>query len=155
MIDNTAAKVVFDNAISGLNDDAKRFKARIKLLKSSKAKTVKTVGVIQRIVNDAGYVYLSSYGDQIDIQISLHRLDSFKQVELTNLLQYLMVYTEANGGKVRNTEWPANLNRDYHFNTDNVRFTVAAYVKSNSETCRKVVIGTEMVEQHKYEIVCD
>lgn len=155
MIDNTAAAVVFDNAIDSLNSDAKRIKARIKLLKAGKAKTVKTVGVIQRIVNDAGYIYLSSYGDQIEVRINMYRLDSFKQAELTNLLQYLMVYTEANGGAVRNTEWPASLNRDYHFNTNNINFTVAAYVKDDSETCRKVVIGTEMVEQHKYQIVCD
>jgi len=155
MIDNTAAVAVFDNALASLNDDAKRFKARIKLLKSSKAKTVKTVGVIQRIINDAGYIYLSSYGDQIEVRINMYHLDSFKQAELTNLLQYLMVYAEANGGSVRNTEWPESLNRDYHFDTDSIRFTVAAYVKSDSETCRKVVIGTEMVEQHKYQIVCD
>lgn len=155
MIDNTVAVTVFDDALASLNYDATRIKARIKLLKSNKAKTIKTVGVIQRIVNDAANVYLSSYGDQIEVRINMYRLDSFKQAELTNLLQYLMVYTEANSGTVRNTEWPASLNRDYHFDTDNVRFTVAAYVKSDSETCRKVVIGTEMVEQHKYQIVCD
>ncbi len=155
MIDNTAAALVFDNALDNLKGDITRIKARVKLLKANKAKTVKTVGVIQRIVNDAAYVYLSSYGDQIEVRINMYHLDSFKQAELTNLLQYLMVYSEANGGTVRNTEWPASLNRDYHFDTDNIRFTVAAYVKNDSETCRKVVIGTEMVEQHKYQIVCD
>lgn len=155
MIDNTAAALVFDNALESIKYDAARIKARIKTLKASKAKTIKTVGVIQRIVNDAANIYLSSYGDQIEVRINMYRLDSFKQAELTNLLQYLMVYAEANGGTVRNTEWPASLNRDYHFDTDNIRFTVAAYVKDNSETCRKVVIGTEMVEQHKYQIVCD
>jgi hypothetical protein len=155
MIDNTAAVAVFNDTIESLKDDVIRIKARIKSLKSGKAKTVKTVGVIQRIINNAGYVFLSSYGDQIEIHINMYRLDSFKQAELTNLLQYLLTYTEANGGKVRNTEWPASLNRDYHFTTDNVRFVVAAYVKDGSETCRKVVIGTELVEQHKYQIVCD
>lgn len=155
MIDNTAAALVFDNALESIKYDAARIKARIKTLKASKAKTIKTVGVIQRIVNDAANIYLSSYGDQIEVRINMYRLDSFKQAELTNLLQYLMVYAEANGGTVRNTEWPASLNRDYYFDTDNIRFTVAAYVKDNSETCRKVVIGTEMVEQHKYQIVCD
>lgn len=155
MIDNTAAVTVFDDALASLSYDAARVKARLKTLKASKAKTIKTVGVIQRIVNDAANIYLSSYGDQIEVRINMYRLDSFKQAELTNLLQYLMVYAEANGGTVRNTEWPASLNRDYHFDTDNIRFTVAAYVKDNSETCRKVVIGTEMVEQHKYQIVCD
>jgi len=155
MIDNTAAVTVFDDALASLNYDAARIKARLRTLKASKAKTVKTVGVIQRIVNDAANVYLSSYGDQIEVRINMYRLNSFKQAELTNLLQYLMVYTEAHGGTVRNTEWPASLNRDYHFDTDSIRFTVAAYVKDNSETCRKVIIGTEMVEQHKYQIVCD
>ena len=155
MIDNTAAVTVFDDALASLNYDAARIKARLRTLKASKAKTVKTVGVIQRIVNDAAYVYLSSYGDQIEVRINMYHLDSFKQAELTNLLQYLMVYSEANGGSVRNTEWPASLNRDYHFDTDSIRFTVAAYVKNDSETCRKVVIGTELVEQHKYQIVCD
>jgi hypothetical protein len=155
MINNTAATVVFDDALASLNYDATRIKARIKLLKSGKAKTIKTVGVIQRIVNDAGRIHLSAYGDQIEVRVTMYSLDSFKQAELTNLLQYLMVYAEANGGSVRNTEWPASLNRDYHFDTDSIRFTVAAYVKDDSETCRKVVIGTEMVEQHKYEIVCD
>ena len=153
MIDNTAAVAVFDDTIESLKGDVAHIKARLKKFKASKAKTVKLVGVIQRIINDAGYIYLSSYGDQIEIHINMYRLDSFKQAELTNLLQYLLTYVEANGGTVRNTEWPASLNRDYHFNTDNVRFVVAAYVKDGSATCRKVVIGTELVEQHKYQIV--
>lgn len=155
MIDNTAAALVFDNALEGLKDDVTRIKARLKTLKASKAKTVKTIGIVQRIVNDTANIFLSTYGNQIEVHITMYRLNSFKQAELTNLLQYLLTYTEAHGGTVRNTEWPASLNRDYHFDTDNVRFIVVAYVKDGSETCRKVIIGTELVEQHKYQIVCD
>ena len=155
MIDNTAAVTVFDDAISGLKFDAQCVKDRLKTLKARKAKTIKTVGVIQRIINKEGNVYLSVYGNELGIHITMYELEGFKQVELTNLLQYLLTYTEAKGGTVSNKEWPASLNRDYHFQTDDVRFSVVAYVKADSETCRKVIIGSEMVEQYKYQIVCD
>ena len=155
MIDNTAAVSVFDDAMSGLKFDAQCVKDRMKTLKSRKAKTIKTVGVIQRIVKTKGRVYLSLYGNQMEIRTGMYELDSFKQTELLDLLQYLMNYTDLNGGTFYNKEWPASLNRDYHFETEDIKFTVAAYVKADSEACRKVIIGTELVEQYKYEIVCD
>lgn len=155
MIDNTAAVTVFDDTIESLKGDVTRIKAKIKALKASKAKTVKLVGVIQRIIKDAGNVYLSVYRSQTQVMVNLRSLDGFKQVELTNLLQYLMTYAEANGGEIRNSEWAESLNRDYVFDTTPYYISVHAYVKSDSETCRKVVIGTELVEQHKYQIVCD
>ena len=155
MIDNTAAVSVFNDTIESFKGDITHIKNKIKALKARKTKTVKLVGVIQRIVNKAGYVYLTAYRNQTQVIVNLHSLDGFKQVELTDLLQYLLTYTEANGGTVRNTEWAESLNRDYVFDTKDYYISVHAYVKDDSETCRKVIIGSEMVEQYKYQIVCD
>jgi hypothetical protein len=63
--------------------------------------------------------------------------------------------TDKLGGKMKTQDWAAAVNRDFIFTTDKWDARISAYVKDDSETCRKVIIGTEMVEQHKYQIVCD
>ena len=106
-------------------------------------------------VGDKGNVYVGvSYGKP-EIMVSMYRLDSLKQRELVWALEYLTIETDKLNGRTKTQDYAAAINRDFIFSTDKWDARIMAYVKDDSATCRKVIIGTEMVEQHKYQIVCD
>ena len=85
----------------------------------------------------------------------MYGLDSLKQRELVWALEYLTIETDKLNGRTKTQDYAAAINRDFIFSTDKWDARIMAYVKDDSATCRKVVIGTEVVEQHKYQIVCD
>ena len=85
------------------------------------------------------------------ICVSLSNLESFKCLELEVMLTTLM-----NIGEPGNTsDWPSALNRDYKFKLGAFDVVVSAYVRDDSPTCKRVVIGTEMRQVDTYKIVCE
>jgi hypothetical protein len=89
------------------------------------------------------------------VHVSMYSLDSFKQSQLVSVLEYLSDKTAELDGSVNCEDYAASINRDFRFTTTKWTASISAYVKDDSPTCRKVVIGTEMVEKTKYQIVCD
>jgi hypothetical protein len=85
------------------------------------------------------------------IDISMNRLESFKDIQLTTLLDFFTSQTE----KASTKDWPQYLNRDYTFELEDVIVSISAFVKSDSPTCRKVKIGTRIEEVDQFELVCD
>jgi hypothetical protein len=79
------------------------------------------------------------------------RLDSFKDERLTTLLERLMDYKD--DPEVH--EYADSLNKDFHFKLDDLTVRIAAYVKSDSQTCRRIQTGTKTVEQPIYQMICD
>ena len=56
--------------------------------------------------------------------------------------------------ETKTQDYPSCFNRDYRYAFMNgVEVVVNAYVSKDSDTCKRVVIGTEVVE--KYAIQCD
>ena len=92
----------------------------------------------------------ASWGEPT-VSVVMMRLDSFKDERLTNFMDRLLDY-DANP-EVH--EYPDQLNKDFHFKLQGLTVRVAAYVKSDSPTCRKVQTGTKTVEQPVYQMVCD
>jgi hypothetical protein len=80
-------------------------------------------------------------------------LDSFKEDRLASMLWYLG--TLDGGREVKSEDYAQALNRIYRFQFDGFVIRVDATVKSDSPTCRKVVISSELVKQDKYAIQCD
>ncbi len=80
-------------------------------------------------------------------------LDSFKDQRLESMLWYLSSLDGSRDAKT--TDYAASLNRVYRFDFDGFVVRVDATVKSDSPTCRKVVVKTEMVKQDVYAIQCD
>ena len=80
-------------------------------------------------------------------------LDSFKDDRLASMLWYLA--TLDGSRDVSSTDYAASLNRVYRFQFDGFMVRVDATVKSDSPTCRKVVVSSEMVKQDVYAIQCD
>jgi len=80
-------------------------------------------------------------------------LDSFKDDRLVSMLWYLGTLDGERDAK--SEDYAQALNRTYRFQFDGFVIRVDATVKSDSPTCRKVVISSELVKQDKYAIQCD
>jgi|APGre2960657373_1045057.scaffolds.fasta_scaffold185934_1 methyl coenzyme M reductase subunit D len=83
--------------------------------------------------------------------VSMRRLESFKDARLTDFLDKLV----AMDGEMSSTDYASIMNRSFTCNFSDFQVYVDAYVKDDSPTCRKVVIGTKIEEVLEYEIVCD
>lgn len=97
------------------------------------------------------------HGHAACLSITARNLDGFKDPRLVKLLER---FVHAN--EMSTSDWAESLNRDFNFEfrlPDNnaVRVCIVAYVRSDSETCRKVLksVETKVVEEKVYEIVCD
>ena len=84
------------------------------------------------------------------ISIVLNKLDSFKDEDLTTLLYYL-VNADA---EIKEEAWPQFHNKDYHTQVHGARVAIHAYVRSDSETCRRVQVGTQLKEEPVWELHC-
>ena len=148
---------ILDSTVQSIDADIRFMKERRAVLKSGKVRTMlsKLMRPLLYAVGEAGSVYVSINYGKPEINVTMYRLDSMKQRELVWALEYLTTETDKLGGKTRTQDWAAAVNREFIFTTDKWDARISAYVKDDSETCRKVIIGTEMVEQHKYQIVCD
>ena len=90
---------------------------------------------------------------QPQITFTLYNLDGFKDERLEAALWYL---SNLDGSREpRSTEYAQSLNRVFRFEFDGFDVRVDATVRSDSPTCRKVVVSSELVKQDKYAIQCD
>jgi hypothetical protein len=106
------------------------------------------------------YAYAYTHGDDTSftVALSLRGIEGFKCPALSAVLEYCNERCEPNS--IGTSDWAESLNREFRFKLtpefgDNCTVTVNAYVKSDSPTCRKVVVGTVIEEVKKYEIQCD
>jgi hypothetical protein len=148
---------VIGTALASINATINEAKERRAKLKSSKTRNMleKLLTPVMYMVGDLGDVRIEAYRSSPSIYIVMYRLDSLKQRELVSLLAYLNDEAEKLEGKTSTQDWAAAVNRDFKFETSKWEVSVSAYVKDDSETCRRVVVGTKMVEQVQYEIACD
>lgn len=80
-------------------------------------------------------------------------LDSFKDKRLEAMLWF---FSTLDGSRdVSTTDYAVALNRVYRFQFNGFMVRVDATVKSDSPTCRKVVVKSEMVKKDVYAIQCD
>ena len=87
------------------------------------------------------------------ITFTLFNLDGFKDQRLEAVLWYL---GNLDGSREpRSHEYAQSLNRVFRFEFDGFDVRVDATVRSDSPTCRKVVVSSELVKQDKYAIQCD
>lgn len=87
------------------------------------------------------------------ISFYLDNLDGFKDERLEAILWYLS--TLDGSREPRSSEYAQSLNRTYRFDFNGFEVRVDATVRSDSPTCRKVVVSSELVKQDKYAIQCD
>ena len=85
------------------------------------------------------------------IEVSLNKLDGFKDPVLVKILDFLMDKSLS----VKTSDSANWLNRDYPIEMDDVYVAISAYVRSDSPTCRKVKVGVQIQEVEQYELICD
>ena len=148
---------IIGSAVRDIDYSIRDSKARRALLKSGKTRTMllKLIEPLVYAVGNTGSVSVWVSGGTPFVHVYMNRLDSFKQSQLVSVLEYLSDKTAELDGSVNCEDYAASINRDFRFTTTKWTASISAYVKDDSPTCRKVVIGTEMVEKTKYQIVCD
>ena len=100
---------------------------------------------------DKHYVGVGLTGQTPQISITLNKLESFKDTDLTSLLEFL-VGKEAT---IKEEAWPQFHNKDYHAELDGASVVIHAYVRSASETGRRIQVATQMQEVPVYELQCN
>lgn len=143
----------FTRALADARNNARRARTEVQYL-SANRKRINKVGKLLAPhltrEHDHMYMYMVA-GDKSKIVVSMRQLESFKCLALENVLWLLNEIGTATG----TSDWADSLNRDYDFEVDGIKVRVSAYVKSDSATCRKIVVGTETVTTPKYQIQCD
>ena len=110
--------------------------------------------------DDSIYIYTHD-NNRIQFVVYMHELDSFKDERLTSTISSAM---DLIGDQVKETDFPEYEHKEYRISGNNTYshyadcvavLQINAYVKSDSPTCRKVQIGTEIKEIPKYKFECN
>ena len=113
------------------------------------------------IFENEEYASISVSGSSVYVYVTMSGLDGFKDERLVNAMMGLMLACE--DWEMETKDSAEILNRNFKFSKaitreDEKRFwthvTIAAYVRSDSPTCQKVVVGQETKVVDKYEIIC-
>jgi len=151
---NQVIKLAFE---SHFNDSNARIRSARKdrdTVKSAKRKVMSLLKMIAPTKEDTNFsMHVSAtYNDKLHVVVSLRELDSLKCDKLMATL-----WAFENWGEIARThtsDFATLYNRDYHFRYETgMTATVCAYVKSDSETCKRVVTGTKVVEE--FALKCD
>lgn len=148
---------LIDAAVDSINSDLNMIKNRKAILKNGSVRRMlaKLLQPLIYAVGEAGRINVTVFAGKPSVAVYMYDLESLKQRELVWALEYLTAETDKLNGRMNTRDYAEAINRDFRFSTDKWEALITAYVKSDSATCRKVVIGTETVQQHKYQIVCD
>ena len=93
-----------------------------------------------------------NYQGTVVIHATLSNLDSFKDARLLKVLDALEdLYPES----VKCEDWATYVERDFVYKYGAFTIQLNAYVRSDSDSCRRVVESVKLIEQPTYKIVCD
>ena len=107
--------------------------------------------------NDSIYIYTHD-NNRVQFVVYMRELDSFKDARLTSTISSAM---DLIGDKVKETDFAQYEHKEYRISTNNIyaveqaELQINAYVKSDSPTCRKIQIGTEIKAVPKYKFECN
>ena len=137
---------------SALNDRQESVNEMRKTISEVKAKKLELRVKYGRLFTDLpGSFSISLYCEKPVAYVRMSRLESFKDARLSDFLDKLI----AMDGEMSTTDYASIMNRAFTCNFSDFQVYIDAYVKDDSPTCRKVVIGTRVEEVLDYEIVCD
>jgi hypothetical protein len=147
------ASEVFASALSDAQSAVVRARNKVTALKAQRKQIGRLLRTLSMCVepNDRNTTLSLWMSDEPVFSISMWRLEGFKSLRLESILWLL----EEIGTLEEQKEYASCLNRDYTYKVDGYKVLLSAYVKDDSPTCRKVVIGTDTVTTPKYAIQCD
>ena len=147
----TNTKNVYDDAIRSIRENVKRVRTDLRDMQANRRKLNRIGAVLAAAIGDAPNSHFF-YNSANSVYCNLDQLESFKDMRLEMVLNALENIKTV---EVRTSDWPNSINRDFHYRVDDIHVTIAAYVKEDSPTCRKVLVGTETVQKETWEIRCD
>ena len=139
--------------IKSERDTARTLAQRAKVLASQRMMLRAKYGKVFKDL-DEDLSYLSVYfwsQSKPTLSLSLYRLDGFKDQRLTQVLESFMKWTD----KVKEEADAANYRKSYTFDLDDVEVMIHASIRSDSETCERVQVSTELKEVPVYELRCN
>ena len=112
--------------------------------------------------NDSIYIYTHD-NNRVQFVVYMRELDSFKDARLTSTISSAM---ELIGDKVKETDFAQYEHKEYRISSSTsaiyaqyadcvADLQINAYVKTDSPTCRKIQIGTEIKAVPKYKFECN
>jgi hypothetical protein len=147
---STATKA-FASGLADANDSIKRSLGCKVILTRDRKMLGKMLRALDRLGAEDIVVRADYWANKPVVYLQLRDLESFKDAKLMAVLEYVSVFSDTSTSQ----DWAQYLNRDFRFKSNTVDVHINAYVKEDSPTCRKVVVGTELQTVEKYKIVCD
>lgn len=141
-----------NSEIKSERDTARTLAQRAKVLASQRMMLRAKYGKVFKDLNE-DLSYLSVYfwsQSKPTLSLSLYRLDGFKDQRLTQVLESFMAWTD----KVKEESDAANYRKSYTFDLDDVEVMIHASIRSDSATCERIQVSTEMREVPVYELRC-
>ena len=139
---------------SGLADakwDVARATNKLNVIKVNRKMLGKVMRAIEKLIAPDDRMYLMTDSYLPHVYINMRNLESFKDDRLVKVLGYLSETMD----DMKTVDWAQSVNRDFKFNSGTHSVAISAYVREDSPTCRKVLVGTEQQTVEKFEIVCD
>ena len=114
---------------------------------------LKLVGFDDLKTNSVSLDY-NAYNDRVTMRLYMYDVEGFKCDEVTARLWALENWKTITKQSV--AEYPSALNRTFHYRyEDGITISFDVYVKNDSPTCRKVVIGERAEIIKEYALQCD
>ena len=139
---------ILNRAIKSAQANVVQARNNVQTIKGNRRLLGRILNTLAKALGDQKhYMFVSSCGD---IHLNMDDLPGFKCMELEMVLNAL-----ENIGEVQRTkEYATYLNRDYTYKVDGIEVYLTVYIKSDSETCKRVAVGTKVSEEIIYEIQC-
>lgn len=143
-----AATAILNRAIKNAQEGVQHARNNVQELKGKRRMLGRIVNALTKALGDEWHsMFVGTSGD---VHISMHDLSGFKCMELEMVLNTL----ENLGTAQRTKDWAEYHNRDYVYDINGIKVYLSVYIKTDSETCKRVAVGTKVQEQVIYELRC-
>ena len=145
------ATLAFASGLADAKWDVARATNKLNVIKANRKMLGKVMRTIEKLIAPDDRMYLMTDGYLPHVYINMRNLESFKDDRLVKVLGYLSETMD----DIETTDWAQSVNRDFRFKSGTHSVAISAYVREDSPTCRRVLVGTELQTVEKFEIVCD
>jgi hypothetical protein len=145
------ATIAFASGLADAKWSVKMANEKLNIIKVNRKMIGKVMRSIEKLIDPNDRMYLMTNNNLPHVYINMRGLESFKDDKLMMVLGYLSETMD----NMKTEDWAASVNRDYRFTSSTHSVVISAYVRDDSPTCRKVLVGTELQTVEKFEIVCD
>lgn len=156
MATSKAVSAVFESHAKEIQSRMRRARLERDAIKRARRTLIpilKLIGFDDTKNNSVSLDY-NHYNDRITIRLYMYDVEGFKCNEVTARLWALENWKTITKQSV--SEYPSALNRTFHYRyEDGTAISFDVYVKNDSPTCRKVVIGERAEIIKEYALQCD